>query len=392
MSDEFSLRSTVQQQREHPALPPEEVAPHFPQLEILELLGRGGMGIVYKARQKGLDRLVALKLLPPDPDRDERFGERFTREARALATLQHPNIVAVHDSGQVGEIFYFIMEYVDGMNLRQMMDGGHLDPSAALRIVPPICDALQYAHDEGIMHRDVKPENILIDRNGRVKIADFGLAKLLVTGATDRLLTAPHQVMGTMHYMAPEQIEQPGNVDHRADIFALGVVLYEMLTGELPIGRFPLPSERTPLDPLVDQIVLHALEKEPDRRYQRMTDVKTDVEIVTGSGATPVSPPLSPVLAASRVGAVSTAYEPARTYAGFRSTGVAYLLWLLGFVGVCGIHRFYTGRWVTGIIWVCTGGLMFVGQLIDLLLIPGMIRISNLEAALLMQAGGTGER
>src|SRR4051794_32092960 len=157
----------------------ESLAGKFPQLEILELVGKGGMGAVYKARQRGLDRLVALKILPPDIGHDPAFAERFTREARSLARLNHPHIVGVYDFGQTDGLYYFVMEFVDGVNLRQAIHSGGLQAKDALAIVPQICDALQFAHDEGIVHRDIKPENILIDKKGRVKIADFGLAKLL---------------------------------------------------------------------------------------------------------------------------------------------------------------------------------------------------------------------
>src|SRR5712692_9194174 len=138
------------------------------------------MGAVYKARQPGLDRLVALKILPPDAGRDPAFAERFTREARALAKLNHPNIVGVYDFGQTDGQYYLIMEFVDGLNLRQVLRAGELKPQEALRIVPQICEALQFAHDEGIVHRDIKPENILLDKKGRVKIADFGDRKSVV--------------------------------------------------------------------------------------------------------------------------------------------------------------------------------------------------------------------
>src|SRR5688500_4251144 len=189
----------------------QELAHGFPQLEILELVGRGGMGAVYKARQRTLDRVVALKVLPPAVKRDPSFEERFTREARALARVSHPNIVNVYEFGQsAGGLFYFVMEFVYGVNLRQMIQAHQLAPAQALAIVPQICDALQYAHDEGIVHRDIKPENILVDRKGRVKIADFGLAKLLSPKPADYTLTSPQMVMGTPHYMAPEQLEKPG--------------------------------------------------------------------------------------------------------------------------------------------------------------------------------------
>jgi hypothetical protein len=262
-----------------------EVARLFPQLEILELIGKGGMGAVYRARQPALDRVVALKILSPRADRGSGFADRFNREARALARLSHPNIVAVHEFGQVKDLHYLIMEFVDGVNLRQMEKGGRLSPREALQIIPPICDALQYAHDEGVVHRDIKPENILVDRKGRVKIADFGLAKILGQDLQDLRLTGEGQVMGTPHYMAPEQVEKPQAVDHRADIYSLGVVFYELLTGELPLGRFPPPSRKVQIDVRLDDVVLHALEKEPERRYQHAGEVKTDVETIAGSPA-----------------------------------------------------------------------------------------------------------
>src|SRR6185503_436178 len=162
-------------------LPPEQIAPHFPQLEILECLGRGGMGVVYKARQKTLNRLVALKLLAPERVGDAKFAERFTREAQALAALNHPNIVTIYDFGQAGGFYFLLMEFVDGLNLRLLLRTRKLTPEEALAIVPPLCDALQFAHDRGVVHRDIKPENLLLDKAGRVKVADFGIAKMLGT-------------------------------------------------------------------------------------------------------------------------------------------------------------------------------------------------------------------
>ncbi|MBV9124433.1 MAG: protein kinase, partial [Planctomycetes bacterium] len=272
---------------------PEQLAGRLPQFEVLELLGQGGMGAVYKARQKGLDRLVAVKILPPEVGRDPAFAERFTREARALARLNHPKIVAVHDFGQADGLYYFVMEYVDGVNLRQMLRSRNLTPKEALAIVPQVCEALQFAHDEGIVHRDIKPENVLVDKRGRVKIADFGLAKLLGQETTDPNLTATQQVMGTPRYMAPEQMEGARGVDHRADIYSLGVVFYELLTGELPVGRFAPPSQKVQIDVRLDEVVLRALEKEPEKRYQHASEVKSSVETIA---ATP--PPPGPGMAA----------------------------------------------------------------------------------------------
>jgi len=313
---------------------PEQLAAQFPDLEILEFIGRGGMGMVYKARQKHLDRLVALKILLPSIAQDAAFAERFGREARAMAMLSHPHIVTVHDFGQTrgegreergegslrsplppgegkgeGGLYYFVMEFVDGLTLRQLLDAGKLAPQEALAIVPQICEALQFAHDKGVVHRDIKPENILMDRSGQVKIADFGLAKLMgkesvgcvqrtdenVLAADDGAFHAPYeplspqltgagQVMGTPHYMAPEQFEHPQEVDHRADIYSLGVVFYQMLTGELPIGRFAPPSRKVQIDVRLDEVVLRALEKEPDRRYQQASQIRTEVETIVHTG------------------------------------------------------------------------------------------------------------
>lgn len=263
-------------------IPPslEEMSRLFPQLEILGFLGKGGMGAVYKARQPALDRMVALKVLHPALVRDPGFAERFNREARALARLNHPNIVAVYDFGQAGGLHYLLMELVDGANLRELERAGKLRPEQALALVPQICEALQFAHTEGIVHRDVKPENLLVDKKGRLKITDFGIAKIVGVTDNQRSLTGAKDVVGTPNYMAPEQLEAPQTVDHRADIFSLGVVFYEMLTGELPLGKFPPPSRKVRLDVRLDEVVLHALEKEPERRYQQASEVKTEVEFI----------------------------------------------------------------------------------------------------------------
>jgi len=291
---------------------PEELARLFPQLEILGLLGKGGMGAVYKARQKQLDRTVALKILPPGIGDDPAFAERFTREARALARLNHPGIVTLYEFGQVESqpstlnpqprLYYFLMEFVDGVNLRQLLAGGRISSREALAIVPQICDALQFAHDQGIVHRDIKPENILVDRRGRVKVADFGVAKLagcgpeLASGSEapgTPSLTEAGKLMGTPQYMAPEQVENPAEVDRRADIYALGVVFYQMLTGELP-GQPLVPPSRAcgtiQIDARLDEVVLRALERKPELRYQQASILKTQVETIaatppTGSAA-----------------------------------------------------------------------------------------------------------
>ncbi len=264
-------------------LSPKELAEKFPQLEILELLGQGGMGAVYKARQKQLDRLVALKILPPEIGRDPAFAERFTREARSMAKLSHQHVVTLYEFGHTEDgLYYFLMEFVDGTDLRHVIQTGELGTDETLAIVPQVCEALQYAHEEGIVHRDIKPENILLDKKGRVKIADFGLARLLDRPATSFTLTQAGQRMGTPHYMAPEQIQGAHEVDHRADIYSLGVVFYEMLTGQLPIGQFAPPSQKVQVDVRLDKVVLKSLAHEPERRYQHASEVKTDVETIAG--------------------------------------------------------------------------------------------------------------
>lgn len=271
------------------APPIEDLADLFPDLEILELLGAGGMGAVYKARQPRLDRLVALKILSCPAEYHDNFALRFEREAQLLAKLNHPNIVTLYDFGELdrsegdaseNNLFYFMMEYVDGADLSRLIHDGGLGPEQALRLVPQICDALQFAHDEGITHRDIKPANILVDKKGKVRIADFGLAKLIAAEQEEAMMTGLTMTgtsMGTPHYMAPEQWDAPEKVDHRADIYSLGVVFYEMLTGSRPHGVFSPPSKQIKVDDRIDSVVLKALEKEPDLRYQQASEVKEDV-------------------------------------------------------------------------------------------------------------------
>ena len=282
-----------------------ELAGVFPQFQILELIGSGGMGRVYKVMQPGLGRVAALKVLMPELAKDPSFVERFTREGRALARLQHPNIVSVFDIGETRGYCWLLMEYVDGVNLRQVMQSGSLSPKDALQIIPGVCAALEYAHGQGVLHRDIKPENILLDGSGRVKIADFGVAKLSEGEGRRVTLTVSGSSLGTPAYMAPEQIERPQDVDHRADIYSLGVVFYEMLTGELPLGRFPAPSETKGVDPRFDNVVFRTLEKQRERRYQTAGEMKTQVEQVKVGEVPPPMPSGSGAAGSGRVGEVS---------------------------------------------------------------------------------------
>jgi tRNA A-37 threonylcarbamoyl transferase component Bud32 len=257
---------------------PEGLAQLFPHLEILEPLGVGGMGVVYKARQTKLDRLVALKLIRPESATREEFAARFEREARAMARLNHPHIGIIHDFGEAGGLCYLVMELVEGDDLRKRLDRGPFEVEAALGVALQVCGALQFAHERGVVHRDIKPENILIDAAGRLRIVDFGLAKLMqpaegpVAG-----VTASRQVLGTPRYMAPEQLEAPRSVDHRADIYAVGLVLYEMMTGEVPFGRYELLSERIGTDESLDEILKACLARAPDNRYKTVRELRKDL-------------------------------------------------------------------------------------------------------------------
>jgi|GEM_PF-3348325 len=256
---------------------PEELSWMLPQYEIEGLLGAGGMGAVYKGRQSILDRTVAIKILPPELAEDEHFVQRFKREARTLAKLQDAGIVTIYDFGQTTEgHLYFVMEFVEGTDLRRLLHGKKLDPDQALELTCQICDALQAAHKKGVIHRDIKPENILITMDGKVKLADFGLSRPSVEEA-DSKVTMTNMVMGTPDYMSPEQ--KDGNTDHRTDIYALGIVFYEMLTGKPPRGVFDPPSHKVQVDIRIDEIVLKALQEEPEKRYQQVTELKTDVNL-----------------------------------------------------------------------------------------------------------------
>lgn len=254
----------------------------FRGLEVVEVIGQGGMGVVYKARQVDLDRIVAIKVLSPRLSSDPEFARRFNREAKTLARLNHPGVVQIFEFGREEELYFLVMEFVQGISLREMMREKRA-PEEALRIVPQLCEALEYAHGEGVVHRDIKPENILIDVQGHVKITDFGLAKLFGEAADAGAQTDTNVAMGTPRYMAPEQHEDMKRVDHRADIYSLGAVFYEMLTGEVPVGRFEPPSQLVQVDVRLDEVVLKALDRRPERRYQRAVHMKTDVDTIISS-------------------------------------------------------------------------------------------------------------
>jgi len=260
-------------------LPPEphEIAPLFPGFEILEIIGRGGMGAVYKARQPALDRFVAIKLLPPEAAADHGFAERFRNEARILARLQHPNIIAIHETGQTTDAhLYIVMEYVKGCDLAEVLTRGPLPPTRAIEIARAICDALEVAHRQGVVHRDIKPANVLISEEGAVKVADFGVARLRAE-ADETQLTYTGLAVGTPDYMAPEQ-RLGGKVGEQADLFSLGVLLYEMLTGEVPRGALQPPSRKSPTCGHLDPVLEKAMQADPSRRQRNAAELRAGLD------------------------------------------------------------------------------------------------------------------
>jgi len=243
--------------------------PNIPGYVLYEVIGRGGMGEVWRAEQISLKRTVAIKLLPSGFEGASEFVGRFEKEAAALALLSHPNIVQVMDRGIADGRYYIVMEYVSGHSLREKMSNGRLVLKEAIQLISGIARAVDHMHAQGVIHRDLKPENILLDSIGNLKIADFGLAGIQ-GGAKEFALTATAVAMGSMHYMAPEQRKDAKHVDFRADIYALGVIFYEMLTGELPVGRFKMPSETAAhLPKSLDGMVSQMLEANPEARPAR---------------------------------------------------------------------------------------------------------------------------
>jgi len=254
----------------------------LPQYQFISLLGRGGMGAVYKAVQVSLDRPVAIKVLPGDliDDTDAQFAERFKNEARTMAKMNHPAIVNLFDFGETQSgLLFIVMEFIDGTDVaRMILSQGRLPVDYALAITAHVCDALAYAHKNGIIHRDIKPANILINMDGAVKVADFGLAKS--NDATQSGLTKTNMAMGTPDFVAPEALISGIPLDGRADLYAIGVMLYQMLTGEIPRGMWMMPGAKLGTDPRFDAIIAKAMQTDREARYQSAAEIRRDLDVI----------------------------------------------------------------------------------------------------------------
>ena len=326
--------------------------------EIGEVIGRGGMAEVHEGRDLRLGRRVAVKILRPDLAKDPTFQARFRREAQSAAALNHPNIVAVYDTGEDAltspegatlTVPYIVMEFVDGMTLRQLLASGRrLLPERALEITAGILSALDYAHRHGIVHRDIKPANVMLTRTGEVKVMDFGIARAVNDAGTT--MTATSAVMGTAQYLSPEQARGEV-VDARSDLYSTGVLLYELLTGRPPftgdspvsiayqhVSEMPVPPSQVDpgVTPEVDSVVLHALAKRADDRYQTAAEFRADVErAIAGSPVTAAVP----MVTADRtqmmppVQAAAGAYEPMYDLEHPRRRR-SFAFWALSIVGI----------------------------------------------------------
>ena len=304
----------------------------LPQYEISHLIAAGGMGAVYAGTQRALDRPIAIKILPPDAAKDGESIGRFRTEARAMARLSHPNIPTVFDFDVSAGYCYLAMEYIDGCNVHQLITRGELTPALTYKLLAQVCEALHFAHEHGIVHGDIKPSNLMVTHDGTVKLADFGLAQLMDPGNRQDDTFTP---MGTPEYAAPELWEPGVVMDHRADLYSLGCVFYEMLTGAPPEGQFQLPAASLKLDARVDTIITRCMQRKPDLRYQSAAEIKQAFEAL----AHPAQGTAKPVVRVSQPPGRRPPSAAAH-HSNPPSSGIAPLLWLLPVVAVGGIAAF----------------------------------------------------
>jgi serine/threonine protein kinase len=255
-----------------------DLAPFFPGYEIQGLIATGGMGAVYGAVQKSLERTVAIKILPTELSKDAAFCAGFEAEAKAMARLNHPNLIGVYDFGEVNGMLFIIMEFVPGQSIYHSAYGIAIDPKEVIRLVTGICDGLAHAHENGILHRDIKPSNILLDLNAQPKIGDFGLARPI-----ERKIEEGEEIFGTPHYTAPEVVDAPHTVDYRADIFSVGVLLHELLTGKLPADDPRPASVISRCSPRFDAIIRRATQPLPSARYASAKELAADLRAIEAS-------------------------------------------------------------------------------------------------------------
>ena len=295
----------------------EEVALLFPAYDVHSLIACGGMGAVYKATQRSLDRMTAIKILPREFSTDEEFRKGFESEAKAMAKLNHPNLIGVYDFGEAGGMLYIIMEYVAGQSLFHSTDGYEVEQGDALSVVINVCAGLEHAHSHGILHRDIKPGNILLDLTMKPKIGDFGLARAL-----ESQIQEGEQIFGTPGYTAPEVLSPPFTFDQRADVFSVGVMLHELLTGGLPEVDPRPPSQICGCNSRLDAVIKKATNPDPDMRYSSAFELGAALDAIAKS-------PAGALLTTSSPGAAHKIYTPPKYQKKSSSSGLGFLVFLL---------------------------------------------------------------
>ena len=309
----------------------EEVAELFPSYEIHRLIACGGMGAVYQATQRALDRSVAIKILPREFSTDRAFREGFEAEAKAMAKLNHPNLIGVYDFGEAGGMLFIVMEFVAGNSLYEASGGQAVEPTETLRIVADVCRGLANAHEHNILHRDIKPANILLDMQANPKIGDFGLAR-----ASEKQIEEGEQIFGTPGYTAPEVVTPPFTIDHRADIFSVGVMLHELLTGKLPDADRRPASHISGCNPRLDVVIQKATDPDPSKRYGSALDMADEMEAIQKS-------PTKALMTTASAAAMGKKYVPPKM-AKKSSSGLGFTLFLLLLAGGAGYYMMYVKK------------------------------------------------